>query len=136
MKHCSKCKIKKPLTEFYKDNSHKTGYTQHCKQCSGDYSRKRRLANKDHFKNTKLLYDFGITLNQYRDFLKAQKYTCAICPEPIGEARRNTVVDHDHETGKVRGILCRHCNLGLGHFRDSRGYLKRAIEYLNANSPN
>lgn len=53
---------------------------------------------------------------------------CAICGEPEGKDR--LVVDHDHTTGKVRGLLCRTHNVGLGHFGDSTALLQAAINYL------
>lgn len=71
---------------------------------------------------------------------KDQKGLCAICDDPVslrqeGEAQRSAFVDHCHETGKIRGILCRRCNSGLGFFRDSPTTLERAIEYLEASLP-
>ena len=59
----------------------------------------------------------------------AQEEACAICGYP--QFSEDLSIDHCHETGEVRGLLCKHCNLGLGHFRDDPERLKAAIDYLN-----
>lgn len=63
--------------------------------------------------------------------MEYQERTCAICGAGLDEpATKNTHLDHDHETGAVRGFLCLLCNHGLGHFRDDPALLARAVEYL------
>lgn len=80
------------------------------------------------FRDRYLRRQFGISAADYDAMLAAQGSCCAICnTEPNG---RPWHVDHDHATGRVRGILCDNCNRGLGHFRDDVGFLNRAIEYL------
>lgn len=56
---------------------------------------------------------------------------CAICKSPTPNGQKDWAVDHDHKTGKIRGILCAPCNKGLGHFQDDKQRLQQAIEYLN-----
>lgn len=78
--------------------------------------------------------NYGITIIQYDAMLAAQNNVCAICGRNEtalwkGVVRR-LAVDHDHETGEVRGLLCHQCNLGLGHFEDDRKLLQNAINYL------
>ena len=74
---------------------------------------------------------FGIDVDA---ILKAQNNCCMICCREIefntGSNVVSSCVDHDHETDEVRGILCRHCNLGLGHFKDNIELLEKAIDYL------
>ena len=60
---------------------------------------------------------------------KSANGLCAICSKPRG--KRNHALDHDHATGKLRGILCQRCNVGLGYFDDSVDLLRQAIDYLN-----
>lgn len=74
---------------------------------------------------------YGITLEAYDLFFEAQQGRCAIC----GNKQRNKrlAVDHDHQTGKVRGLLCVSCNMGLGCFKDHIDYLSKAITYLDVN---
>jgi hypothetical protein len=90
-------------------------------------SRNRRAA----IANRKKLY--GITAAQFSQMLSDQGGVCAICqtpdwPAPSGQAGPH--VDHDHVTGKVRGILCQSCNHGLGKFKDDPKRLRAAADYL------
>ena len=62
--------------------------------------------------------------------LVAQDYKCAICGVDASELSRELSVDHNHETDEVRGLLCSHCNIGLGNFRDDVDVMSKAIEYL------
>jgi hypothetical protein len=79
---------------------------------------------------------FGITPQQYNELLLKQGGVCAICGKKMGEVgevgkrKHSMYVDHDHQTGKVRGILCNRCNFGLGQFLDNPETLKKAAEYL------
>jgi hypothetical protein len=83
---------------------------------------------------------FGISVEDYFDMRNAQNNLCAIClqPETIAVPRRSytksLAVDHNHDTGKVRGLLCNGCNAGIGYFRDNPESLCRAAEYLTAHS--
>jgi hypothetical protein len=61
--------------------------------------------------------------------LLEQHSVCAIC-KTASWGKKGPVVDHDHATGAVRGILCSHCNMGLGRFRDDPAILRAALEYL------
>jgi len=78
---------------------------------------------------------YGINPIEYRQMLKKQDGKCAICGRPdSGDNQANRFyVDHDHKTGKVRGLLCSQCNMGLGKFFDNTEYLKNAITYLEEN---
>lgn len=75
----------------------------------------------------------GITEVTYTTMLSKQNNKCAICGDVESSGRR-LAIDHDHETGKVRALLCSKCNRGLGFFRDSAYLLKKASEYLNEHS--
>lgn len=83
-------------------------------------------------RDSKFRTKYGITLDQYEEMLEAQDGHCAICPATTpGRANRKYLyVDHDHETGKVRGLLCGNCNDGLGRFIDDIDLLASAIMYL------
>jgi len=99
--------------------------------------REYRLRNPDKQKGYDLTKSFGITLEQYREMQKSQGNVCAICgkPETTVDQRkqgcRELAVDHCHKTGKVRGLLCGHCNKALGKFKDNISVLESAIAYLN-----
>ena len=71
---------------------------------------------------------YGISLEQVELTLAGQGGACAICRVPLAMDEGN--VDHCHETGVVRGVLCRPCNLGLGFFRDNEDSLKKAARYV------
>jgi hypothetical protein len=68
---------------------------------------------------------YGITDEDYDAMAEAQGYRCAIC-----ESDAPFVVDHCHQTGRVRGLLCHNCNVGLGHFKDNPQILTAALQYL------
>lgn len=82
---------------------------------------------------TQLKYRFGITVEDYDMILLTQKGCCAICGTDNPGGRGRFHVDHNHETGRVRGLLCHYCNVSLGGFKDSPAILARAIEYLSDN---
>lgn len=88
--------------------------------------------NPDKYHDRNLRHRFGITLFEYQKLLKKQRGVCWICKKKPG--RKRLAVDHDHKTGKVRGLLCAHCNQGLGLFNDSIKLLKQALRYLKERS--
>lgn len=81
---------------------------------------------------------YGITSEKYHELNQQQQQVCAICglQNEISRhgTRKSLCVDHDHETGEVRGLLCTPCNVALGNLRDSVELLNKAIEYLNKRS--
>lgn len=76
------------------------------------------------------LKKYGITLEQYQQMLEAQGGGCAICGAETNKNGKSLFVDHCHDTGAVRGILCYKCNTGLGSFKDNATLLARAVSYL------
>lgn len=84
------------------------------------------IGSKEYNRSVWLKHKYNITTEEYDKMLAEQDYRCAICKGSLEMDR----IDHCHKTGKVRGILCNDCNLGLGLFRDNKDYLKSAIEYL------
>jgi len=77
----------------------------------------------------RLKAEYGLSVEAYESLVKGQDNRCAICKVEMEPPQ----VDHCHTKGHVRGLLCIHCNLGLGHFRDSPETLETAIEYLRIN---
>lgn len=121
---CSKCNEFKPAKEFaqYKDKNYKGGIAMRadCKTCS------EKVKYKAFIKRT-----YNFTFEEYEEMLDQQNGKCSICESKIGSARTTRLfVDHCHETGKVRGLLCSSCNNGLGQFKDSPKLLQKAINYL------
>lgn len=74
-----------------------------------------------------LEYRYGISLEAYMAQAEKQGGRCAICQQT---PKDRLCVDHDHDTGEMRGLLCRHCNSGLGHFKDDPSLLRVALNYL------
>lgn len=72
----------------------------------------------------------GCSEQEYNDFLNVQNNLCGICQLP-NSGKKEWAIDHCHTTGKVRGLLCRNCNLMIGYAKDNTKYLQKAIEYLN-----
>jgi len=106
-----------------------------------DYARRQRLAHRamypNAYKDSNLRRTFGpgFGFDQYAEMADAQDNRCAICGEhetALGNAgeRKHLAVDHDHSTGKIRGLLCTGCNTGLGLFRDDPVRIAQAIAYL------
>lgn len=89
----------------------------------------------------RLRMKFGIGVDDYHAILERQKFGCAICGSPHGGVHRRSpnpliapiqrlAVDHDHLTGRIRGLLCRKCNTGIGLFDENHDLLAKASEYL------
>ena len=85
-------------------------------------------------KNKYLKKTYGISLKQYEKMYMEQAGACAICRKPTTRENPFLFVDHDHNTGKVRGLLCHKCNAGIGLFEDNIVSLNFAIQYLRNNS--
>ena len=133
MKNCYKCGEQKPLSEFYKNKSNKDGFQKRCKPCDIGIAKERyqkdpQVAAKKRF-TYKLKREYDISFEQYELMKESQNNTCGICKSPL-QTSNEVHIDHCHSSGKVRGILCRWCNLGLGHFKDSVDNLKSAQKYL------
>lgn len=87
-----------------------------------------RIDNPDVFRGYELKKNYGMSLAEYNDLVEKQDGACGIC----GDIPTKLVVDHDHATDKVRGLLCNHCNLMLGHAKDNVSRLLEAGIYLEA----
>lgn len=91
-------------------------------------------ANPEKYLNKRLKQYYRITLEEYNQMLISQNGVCAICQQPETRIRDGKVsllaVDHDHETGKNRGLLCFRCNLGIGYFQDDSTLTSAATSYL------
>ena len=89
--------------------------------------------NRRYFRNRHLIKKYGITQDQYEVLYKQQGGICAICggmPDITRHGITRLAIDHDHATGKIRGLLCNNCNAGMGIIGDTVEHLERAAEYL------
>lgn len=128
-KTCTKCLKAKPLSEFHKDASKRDGLYSSCKHCVSVYHRKHHAGHPEWI-HTRLWRTYGITLTDYDEMLESQGGGCAICGKTAEENDRRLCVDHDHETGEIRGLLCTQCNHALGLLQDSPEICKQAMLYL------
>lgn len=157
-KKCSRCKKSFPSSGFHRNRSRRDGHDDYCKSCrreaSAEYNKDHPLVvrrSRERYYNKNLdkikaksrsKYDattgrdlrlkraYGISLATYDKILASQNNTCAICgATPNG---RRLAVDHDHRTGKIRGLLCVGCNRGIGYFKDSPKLLLLASRYLQS----
>lgn len=160
-KTCTKCEIEKELSEFRPSKDGKFRVASRCKDCDKCYYQENKeqikqkvkkyreqhkdelnkkhkeyiKKNKDKYINRKLIFLYGITLNDYNSMLENQNGVCAICSKKETRKTHGTLnklfVDHNHKTNKVRGLLCNHCNRALGEVKENIIILKRMITYLN-----
>ena len=117
---CTRCKKDKPATAecFPPHNKKRNGFDSWCRQCRATY--------RSEICRGKFRFDLS---DEHLKHIKQTTKECVICG-----SEETLVVDHDHLTGKVRGMLCNHCNRGLGHFRDSPLLLEFAAQYLYASA--
>jgi hypothetical protein len=152
LKDCSSCHQTKHLEDFYPTNKKKGTYRAMCKVCERARQRKYAATNhaevlarkkswrdrhpdyhraheREHHtqRNRRLAQNYGLTAEQFTQMIQDQSSQCLICKT----VPRRLVVDHDHKTGEVRGLLCDACNLMLGKARDSVKVLQAAIAYLD-----
>lgn len=113
------------------------GYQPVCSPCSKIGSATDPVGNKS--RNYSFKRRYGITWEDYVERVKANDYRCEICKEqfplPKEGERQKLHVDHNHETGELRGIVCHHCNSLLGFAKDSAERLENAIAYLTQYKP-
>lgn len=145
-KICIKCGEEKSSSQF-----HKRGngiFRSDCKDCVREYGKQYRIKNKEVIKEKKKIYhlekphikrrshlkkEFNMSLEDYALMLKSQNNCCKICgiDNVNNSQHKHLHIDHDHSTGKIRGLLCSKCNTLLGSCKDNIEILKNAIGYLN-----
>lgn len=155
-KKCGCCGKLKSLFEFGKNNARKDGVDQYCIVCRKEYQSNRRLGldrsietkkgrekdldkartknrdeyhrNKRAYQNQRLIKNYGITLDEKENMSMQQNGVCAVCNKP-----GKLVVDHDHKTGKVRGLLHSSCNAAIGLLKEDVEAALGAARYLSTN---
>jgi Recombination endonuclease VII len=142
MKICKKCNIEKSFSDYSFRDKKAGKLRARCRECEAKSYQAYKDDNSDKLKkswnkSSKSRYEkdrkkilawrYGLTLKEYDQMLYDQDGKCKICKaEPVTVLS----VDHCHYTGKVRGLLCSHCNTGLGMFKDDPLLLAEAIKYL------
>lgn len=139
MKTCTKCGETKLLSDFHLSRRSPDGRDYRCKECQKlnyrlnkdkklKQTRLWKQQNEQKHLNNILESTYGITLYDYNKILQSQDGVCNICGQPPS-VRKHLAVDHDHDTGAVRGLLCHKCNVSLGHFKDTK-ILEAAIKHI------
>ncbi len=95
------------------------------------YNRKYKRDNSDRVHEYHLKSMYGLSMEEYNKMFDNQNGCCWICSTHQQDLKHRLFVDHCHDTGQVRGLLCRSCNTGLGNFNDDPSLLKIATEYLD-----
>src|SRR5262245_48167730 len=128
LKYCPDCKRVKRQREFYITRANDDGCACICKRCSHAVVLRFHHAHPNRNRNRKMLCKYGITLFEYHQLLREQGGVCAICQRPpCGE---RFVVDHEHATDAVRGLVHRICNLMIGFASDDPTILEAGAHYL------
>jgi len=127
--NCITCKKKRPIAMFYKNKANKSGYTGSCKSCIrsrvSKYNKENHEAHLERSFKSQLHKRYGITREEYVESMGTSS-CCQICSK-----EEDLCYDHDHVTGKFRGVLCRNCNRAIGQLGDTAEGVKNAYDYLN-----
>mgnify|MGYP001563279272 CR=1 FL=1 len=144
-KWCPSCKQHLPWGNFHMSSSTVTGYQNRCKECGykshnkwrlknltkvAEDQKKHRDANVERHKDYGRKAHYGLEPGEYAYLLEKQNGKCAICLSSDPKGKGAFHVDHCHDTHRIRGLLCHHCNLGIGQFKHREDFLLRAIDYL------
>lgn len=147
-KTCPKCNVKKPFAEYPKNRRNKYGINTYCLVCSAEMvreiratprgqathraaSKRWREAHKERHADNNAKWKYGVEHGTYATLFAKQSGRCAICDSsPADDARLH--IDHCHDTGRIRGLLCNRCNNGIGRFKHDVTLLSRAIAYLSS----
>ena len=141
-RRCSTCEQWLPHDAFSKNNAYSHGLSNTCRQCQSERMKARRAAGKpertpEKGREKKLRDLYGISTADYDALLTAQGGGCAICGSktPKSSRSKHLFVDHDHDTGDVRGLLCHQCNAAIGLFQDDPARIAAAVAYLLKEKP-
>lgn len=127
-KRCPRCTRFLPLDDFARSKGRSDGRNGWCKPCTSAY------LNNGRKRGYRLRDSYGLTSQQYDAMLAKQRGLCAACGGLPGKSSRTRklAVDHDHATGRVRGLLCHRCNTALGLLREDLDRITRLWKYLDA----
>lgn len=130
-KICTCCRKERHVKYFNKRLRARDGLRSRCKTCEQKAEHAYRKADPTKERVRRIWHVHGLKPEEYQKMLTEQKHKCKICKE-----YKKLVVDHDHTTLKIRGLLCTGCNLGLGAFEDDTSKLENAIRYLQESQKN
>ena len=127
VRRCGRCGEYKVLEEFTRSANTKDGYHSYCRECLKEYN--QAWGKNQRGVQYRLRSKYGLTPEEHEAMHEEQEGKCAICRLDNG-SERSLVVDHCHDTGAVRALLCIQCNAGLGHFDHNPARLRAAASYV------
>lgn len=132
MKQCNKCKVEKKLEDFSVNKTKPSGRNYTCKECMSIKAAQYRRDNPElhRLKDRKARWksNYGITPEDYDQMLESQGNSCLTCQVHITQYFKDYFdVDHNHTTGRVRGLLCHNCNTSLGKLKENKETLRKMI---------
>ena len=132
---CTHCKIDKPEKDYYirKNRPNGKGRLSECKECMKSRVMNRYNKDPDLVNDKRAAKLYGITLEQVQEMREQSGGVCGICNREGKHHHKRLVIDHDHKTGKVRGLICSSCNSMIGWCGEDTQTLQNLIEYLNRN---
>jgi len=131
MKECTKCGESKELTGFGKKVKSLDGLQPQCRSCIKEYNKNHTIRNFTARRDFLLRKTYGITLAERDVMSESQGHRCMICDvEEKYVTNQRLCVDHDHDTGAVRALLCSKCNAAIGLLQDSSAFAHKATLYL------
>lgn len=125
-KWCSLCKMYVPCSEFPARKGARDGLASSCRPCL--IAKSQTLENRTAAYVRHIKRKYGLEIEEFDALLASQGGGCAVCGGPPNA--KNWHIDHDHRSGKVRGILCNGCNTGIGSMRDDPAIMRAAAEYI------
>ena len=129
-KLCRMCNRCLPAGEFWRAVGRRDGLQKYCKRCLGAYNHAHKKADPKRVWAQGLRHRYGLTQEAFDALLAAQGNRCGVCGGPPVGPGKTYHVDHDHQSGRVRGLLCQYCNVALGAARDNVDHLRALIRYL------
>lgn len=139
LKVCTGCREELPVARFSNQAALRDGLNPKCKACRKAVADAHYAANRERVIEQSgwnmVKHRYGITRADFEALLERQGGVCAICGRDQTDSRgARLCIDHDHETGEVRGLLCTPCNLAIGYFQDDIQRLADAAVYLRGGS--
>ncbi len=130
-RHCRECKTDKTLDCFSPSKIKNNDLI--CRPCVNKKTRDYFNAHPDLRRHHKFMERYGINIGDYNKMFADQNGRCLLCLRHQNELPKSLRVDHNHLTGKVRGLLCEHCNIAIGLLRENVEVMQRAINYVTRN---
>lgn len=145
MKICKTCQKKKPTTEFYPNKNTKDKFQSSCKTCAlqlqkkwyeqnpsknREWCKQYYSKNKHKWRERSYKNKYGLTIEEVNEMLLSQNNQCPICQSAFKKTKYMNI-DHNHQTGKMRQILCSKCNTAIGLLDENIERFRRAIDYLH-----